>query len=76
MKDQDAAGGFLIKVPRRVVYKLDTSGNETILYNFTGSADGGEPVAGVILDPAGRLYGTTPYWGADLGGVVFKLQPK
>ena len=26
-----------------VVYKLDTAGNETVLYNFTGEADGGDP---------------------------------
>ena len=43
-----------------VVFKVDPSGLETVLYNFTGDVDGGYPQAGVIRDPAGNLYGTTP----------------
>jgi uncharacterized repeat protein (TIGR03803 family) len=56
-----------------VVFKLDTSGTETVLYSFTGGADGGSPNAGVIRDSAGNLYGTTPIGGASGYGVVFKL---
>ncbi len=56
-----------------VVYKVDTSGNETVLYNFTGGADGHYPNAGVILDTAGNLYGTTYYGGTAGAGVVFEL---
>jgi len=42
------------------VFKLDTSGNETVLYRFTGTGgDGAYPHAGVVLDPQGNLYGTT-----------------
>jgi uncharacterized repeat protein (TIGR03803 family) len=26
-----------------IVYKLDTAGNETVLYSFTGGADGDSP---------------------------------
>ena len=47
-----------------VVFKMDTSGNETVLYSFTGGADGGNPLAGVIRDSAGNLYGTTNGGGA------------
>jgi uncharacterized repeat protein (TIGR03803 family) len=64
-----------------VVFKLDSTGTETVLHDFTGGADGASPVAGLIQDPAGNLYGTTPY-GGDLSafgglgcGVVFKLDP-
>jgi uncharacterized repeat protein (TIGR03803 family) len=66
-----------------VVFKLDTSGNETVLYSFTGTADGAEPLAGVIEDAAGNLYGTAS-GGGNQGafcqgeggcGVVFKLAP-
>src|SRR6202044_903345 len=42
-----------------VIFKLSPEGQETILYNFgvaVGSSGG--PKAGVILDPAGNLYGT------------------
>ena len=56
-----------------VVYKLDSSGNETVLYAFTGQADGGEPQSGVIADSAGNLYGTAGLGGASNNGVVYKL---
>jgi uncharacterized repeat protein (TIGR03803 family) len=55
------------------VFKLDTTGTETVLHSFTGGADGGNPYAGVIRDPAGNLYGTTYSGGASGQGVVFKL---
>jgi uncharacterized repeat protein (TIGR03803 family) len=55
-----------------VVYKLDTAGNETVLYSFTGGADGSEPSAGVIRDSAGNLYGTTGIGGTG-AGVVYML---
>jgi uncharacterized repeat protein (TIGR03803 family) len=58
-----------------VVYKLDASGHETVLYSFTGAADGALPMAGVIRDAAGNLYGTTPYGGAAGAGAVYKLDP-
>ena len=56
-----------------VVYKLDPAGNYTVLYNFTGGADGGRPFAGVIRDSAGNLYGTTTSGGTANDGVVYKL---
>ena len=55
-----------------VVYKLDLTGHETVLYSFTGQADGGHPYAGVIRDSTGNLYGTTTYGGTG-AGVVYKL---
>ncbi len=49
---------------------------ETILYNFTGAADGAYPGYGKLtFDQAGNLYGTTLYGGASGDGVVFKLTP-
>src|ERR1022692_4562657 len=56
-----------------VVFKVDASGHERVLYSFAGGADGGNPHAGVILDSAGNLYGTTPNGGTSGAGVVFKL---
>jgi len=63
------------------VFKLDTTGKETVLHSFTGGVDGNAPWAGVIRDSAGNLYGTTLYGGDvnchdggyDGCGVVFKL---
>jgi uncharacterized repeat protein (TIGR03803 family) len=55
------------------VFKIDTEGNETVLYSFTGSSDGAHPYGGLALDSAGNLYGTT-YNGGTLGfGTVFKI---
>jgi len=56
-----------------VVFRVDTSGHQTVLYSFSGGADGGDPQAGVIADSAGNLYGTTYYGGASGFGVVYKL---
>jgi uncharacterized repeat protein (TIGR03803 family) len=56
-----------------VVYKLDTTGHYTVLYAFTGGADGGAPYAGLIRDSAGNLYGTTSLGGTSGAGVVYKL---
>ena len=44
-----------------------------ILYNFQGKSDGSAPVASLILDGAGNLYGTTSAGGQYPLGVVFKL---
>ena len=59
------------------VYELSPQQNgtwdETILYNFTGGADGNYPVAGVIRDDDGNLYGTTQSGGTSGNGVVFKV---
>lgn len=56
------------------VFKLTLSGKETVLYNFAANLrDGFEPVAGVIMDKAGNLYGTTVGGGSNIGGTVFKV---
>jgi uncharacterized repeat protein (TIGR03803 family) len=54
------------------VFKLDTTGNETVLHSFTGP-DGQLPFHGLIRDAAGNLYGTTVLGGASNSGTVFKL---
>jgi|HubBroStandDraft_5_1064220.scaffolds.fasta_scaffold19211_1 uncharacterized repeat protein (TIGR03803 family) len=45
-----------------LVYELSPQGVETVLYTFTGDADGAEPV-GVTMDSFGNLYGVTTYGG-------------
>jgi uncharacterized repeat protein (TIGR03803 family) len=60
-----------------VVFKLTRSNGgwmETVLYNFTGGADGAYPVAGVTFDRAGNLYGTTSS-DASGHGVIYRLTP-
>jgi uncharacterized repeat protein (TIGR03803 family) len=49
---------------------------ESVLYSFTGGADGANPfTADVIFDKAGNLYGTTTGGGTQGLGVVFELTP-
>jgi len=56
------------------VFKVDTTGKETVLYSFTGTkGDGAAPQAGLVLDMQGNLYGTTTGGGASGHGTVFKL---
>jgi len=56
-----------------LVFKVDPGGAESVLHVFGGAQDGWNPMAGVILDASGSLYGTTPLGGAHGFGVVFKL---
>src|SRR6516162_8212693 len=78
----DAAGNLYGTTPGNsgngcgfgTVFKLDTSGNYTVLHSFTGGSDGASPTAGLILDQAsGNLYGTTAGGGASIFGTVFRL---
>jgi uncharacterized repeat protein (TIGR03803 family) len=66
------------------VFKLtpsqDGGWKESVLYSFRGinRKDGANPIAGVIFDGMGNLYGTTVNGGigsSDGGGTVFKLTP-
>ena len=56
-----------------VVYKVAKSGAETVLYNFSGGADGANPYGGVILDSSGNLYGTAWYGGTGDAGVIYEV---
>ncbi len=56
------------------VFKLDKTGKETVLYSFTGGADGKQPSwGGLNLDAAGNLYGITWVGGSSGYGTVFKV---
>jgi uncharacterized repeat protein (TIGR03803 family) len=58
-----------------MVYKIDPAGNYTVLYCFTGGADGGTPTGSLALDAAGNIYGTTLSGGNANAGVVYMLKP-
>lgn len=55
------------------VFKLSPKGTETILHTFINTPDGGGPVAGMVLDTSGNLYGTTNYGGTGQAGTIFKI---
>ena len=53
----------------------DGGWTETVLHSFAGGKDGSIPVASLIFDQAGNLYGTTFNGGSSNLGTVFKLTP-
>lgn len=55
------------------VFKLDLGGNETVVHAFAGTPDGAQPMAGLMIDKHGNLYGTTYNGGTAGGGTVFKV---
>ena len=66
---RDSAGNFYGTTQfggssnRGIVFKLDSKGNETILYTFTGGTDGGIPIGRVIRDRAATCTGSH-HWAA------------
>jgi len=57
-----------------VVFKVDSTGQESVLHSFIGSpTDGASPFGGLILDSAGNLYGTTTSGGTSNFGTIFKV---
>jgi uncharacterized repeat protein (TIGR03803 family) len=55
------------------VFKVSPYGREKVLYSFTGGTDGARPEAGLSMDAAGFLYGTTTAGGSNGNGTVFKV---
>jgi len=55
------------------VFRMDTTGNVTLLYSFSGQTDGNFPQAALIQGSDGNLYGTTSGGGASGYGTIFKL---
>jgi uncharacterized repeat protein (TIGR03803 family) len=63
-----------------IAFKLapqpDGSWKETILHDFESADDGSYSAAGLTLDQAGNLYGTTSFGGGEFGyGTVFEITP-
>jgi uncharacterized repeat protein (TIGR03803 family) len=74
-----AGGGAVDDAGAGVVFELTAAGSYSVLYTFTGGADGGTPFSGPIRGRSGNLYGTTAYGGlpgcAGTCGVVYEVQP-
>jgi uncharacterized repeat protein (TIGR03803 family) len=61
------------------VYRLTPSKHGrwkySVLHQFTGNTDGGEPDGDLIFGPDGRLYGVASVAGRGYSGVVFAMAP-
>lgn len=55
------------------VFQVTPAGTFTVLYTFTGGADGAYPYGGLIQGADGSVYGTTSQGGAANAGTVFQL---
>ncbi len=76
-------GGLFVN--KGTVFKLtpppgdETKWSETVLYSFCSVGflcdDGSHPVAELIADKQGALYGTTEFGGTEDSGTAFKLAP-
>jgi hypothetical protein len=60
---------FKLKKPSGKVHTW----TETVLHPFSDGNDGGYPIAGLIFDTSGSLYGTNCY-GGTFSGIVFRLE--
>ena len=77
-------GGYLVNgigCNCGTVFKIAPDGTYTILHSFAGGSDGTYPQAGVLVDLAGNVYGTTVQGGSAKQcitgttgcGIVYKL---
>jgi uncharacterized repeat protein (TIGR03803 family) len=57
-----------------MIFKITPGGTETLLHSFQDT-DGAFPYAGLLMDSAGNLYGTTVNGGTANAGTVFKVTP-
>ncbi len=75
---------FRLTPPVSASAALVPSWKKTVIYRFTGGADGLQPLSKVVFDSAGNIYGTTAegginnstcddIYGLDGCGVVYKL---
>jgi uncharacterized repeat protein (TIGR03803 family) len=64
------------------VFKVTPTGSETILHSFQAGSDGELPLAALVMDKSGNLFGTTPAGGATgcrqrgSCGTVFEVTAK
>jgi uncharacterized repeat protein (TIGR03803 family) len=77
---RDAAGNLYgttvnggSKIYYGTVFKVDGTGTETVLFNFGDGMAGAYPMAGLVLDPAGNLYGVACGGGQFGAGTVFEI---
>lgn len=54
-------------------FRLNAKGGEKVLHSFSNGTDGARPLAGLVMDKKGNVYGTTIQGGTHNAGTVFQL---
>lgn len=65
-----SGGGF----NHGTIYQVTPGGTVSVVYAFSGTSDGGLPVAGLVAGTDGLLYGTTIFGGIGYG-TVYRFNP-
>jgi len=60
----------------QVSHHVNDSWREHVLYSFHDGYDGGYPMASLVFDAEGNLYGTATLGAPVGGGTVFRLRPR
>jgi len=69
-------GKYNLGVAYELMPQSDGTWKEKILHSFNwDGTDGFTPLAGLVMDARGNLYGATASGGTALGGTVFELSP-
>ncbi len=55
------------------VFEVSKKGVETVIYSFSGGADGATPYGGLAPDGSGNYFGTTLAGGTNGDGTVFEI---
>lgn len=56
------------------IFRINAAGDFSVVYSFTGGADGSDPEAALIQSQDGSLYGTTAAGGLSGAGVVYRIK--
>ncbi len=57
------------------VFKINTNGNRTNLWAFSGGSDGANPFGGLVQGGDGSFYGTASGGGTNNDGTIFRISP-
>jgi len=57
------------------IFKVDSTGKESVIYSFNANQGGAYPFGGLIADQSGNLYGTAQIGGQYNSGTVYRLNP-
>jgi uncharacterized repeat protein (TIGR03803 family) len=58
------------------VFRIASTGEFSVLYDFTGGSDGSTPIAGLVQATDGNFYGNTEEGGSSGFGTIYRITPQ